>query len=87
MSNLSAAEIQGTTNIPAAKPNATVHFEELTPDEFLDYLEDDRSVIKSKSTEDTGIEEERPETVTQEHIIPRRSERSNNGYTSRTLHC
>ncbi|KAG8147532.1 hypothetical protein E2320_000168 [Naja naja] len=32
MSNLSAAEIQGTTNIPATKPNATVHFEELTPD-------------------------------------------------------
>ncbi|KAG8127232.1 hypothetical protein E2320_014178 [Naja naja] len=26
MSNLSAAEIQGSTNIPATKPNATVHY-------------------------------------------------------------
>ncbi|KAG8139578.1 hypothetical protein E2320_002342 [Naja naja] len=40
MSNLSAAEIQGATNSPAAKPNATVHFEELTPDKFLDCDED-----------------------------------------------
>ncbi|KAG8140155.1 hypothetical protein E2320_002872 [Naja naja] len=40
MSNLSAAEIQGATSSPAAKPNATVHFEEITPDEILDYGED-----------------------------------------------
>ncbi|KAG8139166.1 hypothetical protein E2320_001934 [Naja naja] len=40
MSNLSAAEIQGATNNPAAKPNATIHFEELTPDEFLNCEED-----------------------------------------------
>ncbi|KAG8133897.1 hypothetical protein E2320_011665 [Naja naja] len=40
MSNLSAAEIQGVTSSPAAKPNATIHFEEFTPDEFLDYGED-----------------------------------------------
>ncbi|KAG8138781.1 hypothetical protein E2320_001569 [Naja naja] len=40
MSNLSAAEIQGATSSPAAKPNATVHFEEFTPDEFLEDGED-----------------------------------------------
>ncbi|KAG8140499.1 hypothetical protein E2320_003209 [Naja naja] len=40
MSNLSAAEIQGATSSPATKPNPTVHFEEITPDENLDYGED-----------------------------------------------
>ncbi|KAG8147107.1 hypothetical protein E2320_022555, partial [Naja naja] len=40
-------------------------------------IEEDRPVIKSEDTEEIDIEEERHVTKTQEHIIPRRSERSN----------
>ncbi|KAG8139104.1 hypothetical protein E2320_001872 [Naja naja] len=40
ISNLSVAEIQGAISSPVAKPNAAVHFEDFTPDEFLDYGED-----------------------------------------------
>ncbi|KAG8136271.1 hypothetical protein E2320_009224, partial [Naja naja] len=45
MSNLSAAEIQSATSNPATKPNATIHFEELNPDEFLNCEEDINCLI------------------------------------------
>ncbi|XP_013909784.1 PREDICTED: telomerase-binding protein EST1A-like [Thamnophis sirtalis] len=53
-------------------------------------VEKDRTMIKHESTDDVDVEEERLETVTQEHIIPRRSERSNKGippvwFTAKTM--
>ncbi|KAG8125760.1 hypothetical protein E2320_020884 [Naja naja] len=54
MSHLSGAEIQGTTSSPAAKPNATVHFEEITPDEILDYGEDRSRVSTPQQRHDAA---------------------------------
>ncbi|KAG8139423.1 hypothetical protein E2320_002186 [Naja naja] len=48
------------------------------------WIEEDRPEIKREDTEDIDTEdiEERPVTDTQEHIIPRRSERGKQRYTS-----
>ncbi|KAG8125600.1 hypothetical protein E2320_020870, partial [Naja naja] len=54
MSNLSAAEIQGMTSSPATKPNDTVYFEEITPDENLDYGEDVNCLTNRQQLQQQG---------------------------------
>ncbi|KAG8128010.1 hypothetical protein E2320_014890 [Naja naja] len=73
MSNLSVAEIQGATSSPAAKPNATVHFEEFIPDEFLDYGEDvnrltNRQQLQQQRGWNSGNKPQQFPTV-QEHLF------------------